>query len=232
MRIYIEGGITLKKLRKYFVAVPTLLLLLVLFLWFLSKEQNEALLLEPLYLNEAVNSQEAVISNEEIESQVKEEADLIYVDIKGAVFNPNVYALPLGSRLFDVIDRAGGLLPNAATQQLNQSLLLSDQMLIYIYTLEEMQTDQVAEESVGEWPMISGPALEDEALNASKQLININQADAVELMTLPGIGPKKAEAIIQYRTDHGSFASPEELMEVSGIGQKTFEQLSALIRVD
>ena len=69
-------------------------------------------------------------------------------------------------------------------------------------------------------------------MEASNDLVNINQATEVELMTLPGIGPKKADAIIQFRTDHGSFESPEAIMEVSGIGQKTYEQLSPYIRVD
>ena len=62
--------------------------------------------------------------------------------------------------------------------------------------------------------------------------VNINTADEKELMTIPGIGPSKAAAIIQYRNDHGNFKSPESLMEVSGIGQKTFEKLEPQITVN
>lgn len=56
--------------------------------------------------------------------------------------------------------------------------------------------------------------------------------DEKELMTIPGVGPSKAAAIVQYRTDHGDFKSPESLMEVSGIGQKTFEKLESQITVN
>ncbi len=221
----------MKNLRNYLLAIPSILLIVVIFLWFQASQPSDALILDPFLLGEIQGGE--VEGGEVYEEEIEEGEEaaskqMIYVDLKGAVRYPNVYSLPIGSRLFDVIELAGGLLPNAATQQLNQSLLLSDQLLIYIYSLEEI-TSEKAEEPLAEYemPIMSSPEME-----ASNDLVNINQATEVELMTLPGIGPKKADAIIQFRTDHGSFESPEAIMEVSGIGQKTYEQLSPYIRVD
>lgn len=221
----------MKNLRNYLIVLPTLLLLLVLFKWYQSNQSSNALMLDPVFLSETVSSQEEVASEVDSEAEEAVGTQMIYVDLKGAIRYPNVYAIPLGSRLFDVIEMAGGLLPDAATQHLNQSLLLSDQSLIYIYSLEEVAAYQIEEVDLSERPLIiqAQPSETDELSNG---LVNINQATLVELMTLPGIGPKKAEAILQYRSEHGSFASPEALMEVSGIGQKTYEQLATLIMVD
>lgn len=216
----------MKNLRNYLFAIPSILLIVVIFLWFQASQPSDALILEPFLLGETEGGE--IYEEETVEEEEAASKQMIYVDLKGAVRYPNVYSLPMGSRLFDVIELAGGLLPNAATQQLNQSLLLSDQLLIYIYSLEEMASEKAEEPLVEhEMPVMSSPEME-----ASNDLVNINQATEVELMTLPGIGPKKADAIIQFRTDHGSFESPEAIMEVSGIGQKTYEQLSPYIRVD
>lgn len=167
----------------------------------------------------------------ELESEDSESQAVIYVDIKGAVLYPNVYALPVGSRLFDAILLAGGLLPHAATQTLNQAQLLADQTLIYIYSLDELEQVQ-AEEGDALAPMVTLPDNESPVAASDEVGLNINSASVTELQTLPGIGPKKAEAIIQHRELNGSFATIEAIMEVSGIGDKTFEQLMPLIRVE
>lgn len=67
--------------------------------------------------------------------------------------------------------------------------------------------------------------------SSDERKVNINTADESELTTLPGIGPSKAASIVQYRTDHGPFQTTESLMEVSGIGQKTFEKLEPFISI-
>lgn len=167
-------------------------------------------------------------SNEE---PLEAENVIIYVDIKGAVVYPNVYALPSGSRLFDAIEMAGGLLPNAATASLNQAQLLSDQLLVYIYSLEELETEQFGE--VREFPPTLVSPIETAAgVEEETLLVNLNTATTDELQTLPGIGPKKADAIILYREQNGSFSNIESLIEVKGIGVKIFEQLAPLIRVE
>lgn len=219
----------MKNIRPYLIAVPSILCFFVLFLWYQSSKVTEELFLEPVLLTGQMAEGELDLESEESIESVDVESQMIYVDIKGAVLYPNVYALPLGSRLFDVIEMAGGLLPTAATQTLNQSLLLTDQLLIYIYSLDEMES---AQSQLGELPLLSGPEVTEATNDSGKQTININQANAAELMTLPGIGPQKAEAILQYRQEYGSFETIEAIMKVSGIGKKTYEQLSLLIAVD
>lgn len=153
----------MKNIRPYLIAVPSILCFFVLFLWYQSSKVTEELFLEPVLLTGQMAEGELDLESEESIESVDVESQMIYVDIKGAVLYPNVYALPLGSRLFDVIEMAGGLLPTAATQTLNQSLLLTDQLLIYIYSLDEMES---AQSQLGELPLLSGPEVT-EATNDS-----------------------------------------------------------------
>lgn len=148
--------------------------------------------------------------------QESEEQELIYwvVDVKGAVAKPGIYEVAKNMRVQDAVDLAGGLLPNAETRQLNFAQHLADQMLIYVPV-------------EGEESEIHPPL--DSASEADTGKININTADEQELLALPGIGEKKASQIVSYRTENGSFATVEDLMEVSGIGQKTFDALKELI---
>lgn len=206
-----------------------LVLLVAMFLWFQSTQSVSNQILEPLLItsDESESSLLGVGVKESIEEPEVHEIEIIYVDLKGAVAKPGVYALPLGSRLFDVIEMAGGLLPDAATQSLNQALLLNDQMLIYIFTHEEYAAEE--EENM---KLLSIVEEDSGLLSQQAQLVNINTANASELENLPGIGPKKASAILQFRQENGSFKGIEGLLEVSGIGQKTFDQLAPFITVD
>ena len=206
-----------------------LVLLVAMFLWFQSTQSVSNQILEPLLItsDESESSLLGVGVKELIEEPEVHEIEIIYVDLKGAVAKPGVYALPLGSRLFDVIEMAGGLLPDAATQSLNQALLLNDQMLIYIFTHEEYAAEE--EENM---KLLSIVEEDSGLLSQQAQLVNINTANASELENLPGIGPKKASAILQFRQENGSFKGIEGLLEVSGIGQKTFDQLAPFITVD
>ncbi|MCG7345073.1 helix-hairpin-helix domain-containing protein [Sporosarcina sp. ACRSL] len=144
----------------------------------------------------------------------------IMVDIQGAVKYPGVYSLIEGDRLIDAIHAAGGYLPEADTRMLNHAMKLPDEFFIYI-PREGEEIDLSSSSNIVQPESGSG------AIDDGK--VNINLADAQQLMTIPGIGPSKAAAIIQYREEHGPFASPEAIMEVSGIGQKTFEKLESFI---
>lgn len=171
---------------------------------------------------EFVSVESAVSTDsEEDRKEAESEATQIYVDIKGAVHSPNVYIMPEGSRLFELIEQAGGFTDDAELSSVNQAQLLSDQMMVYIYTKEEWESaSQVAMHSPAEI-----------TLNEQSKLINLNTATASELQELPGIGASKADAIIAYRMENGSFQNIEELQQVSGIGNKTFERLAPLITV-
>ncbi len=135
----------------------------------------------------------------------------IYVDIDGAVNKPGVYELHDGGRVNDAINMAGGLLDNAYTKNLNKAKKLIDGEKIYIISEEE--------------------ALIEEELNESSKLINLNTASINDLMSLPGIGEVYAQRIIDYRTEK-KFEQIDEIKNISGIGEKTFDKIKDLITVN
>lgn len=144
-----------------------------------------------------------------------------YVDIDGAVQTPGVYRLTLSSRISDAIDAAGGLSPDADVSSVNRASKVVDGQKIHI--------PREGEASV---PASDGtPALESPGSGSTSGLVNINSADLSELETLPGVGPSTAQAIVDERTQNGPFSSPDDLMRVSGIGEKKFEKLKGKICV-
>jgi len=156
------------------------------------------------------------------------EPSVIFVDVGGAVRVSGLFALPAGSRVADAIEAAGGLTEDAEVKYINRAFLLSDGDKLYIPTVSEVSggtapptAGQVSESAY------SGTAQE----NAGAALININTAGSEELQKLSGVGPVTAQKIIDYRTKKGSFSKIEDLMNVSGIGSKTFEKLRDLITV-
>lgn len=139
----------------------------------------------------------------------------LMVDVAGAVKEPGVYELPVGSRLQDAIQLAGGLLPDADSTAVNMAEKVIDGQKVIIPQIGE----KVATRS--ESPATTSPTI--------SQPLNINTASQTELESLPGIGPAKASAIIEYRTTNGPFASLEDLLEVSGIGEKICADIKELI---
>lgn len=157
------------------------------------------------------------------------ENTVIYVDVTGAVKAPGVYTLPAGSRVFEAIALAGGAREDASLENLNQAGILQDGQQIRVYTEEEAA--QMAQQ--GSLPSLPGAetaAGQEEGQEASK--VNINTAGKEELMTLTGIGETRAEAILAYRQETGGFQAPEDLMQVEGIKEKTFEKLKDQITVN
>ncbi|WKA60068.1 helix-hairpin-helix domain-containing protein [Planococcus shenhongbingii] len=145
---------------------------------------------------------------------------ILMVDIKGQVEKPGVYELPPDSRMKDAIDAAGGFLGTAEPKAINLAMKVQDEMVIYV--------PAVGEEAV--LPAIQPSAAA--SAGAAEALVNLNTAADVDLMTLPGIGPSKAAAIIAYRTETGNFQKVEDLTNVTGIGDKTFEKLKDSITVN
>lgn len=146
----------------------------------------------------------------------------IYVDINGAVNEPSVIVLTEGSRVFEAIEAAGGLTEEANLTNINRAEILEDGTYLYIPTNREMEMQEVA--------TASGNS-ENGALAGTQSKININTADSNTLQQLNGVGPSTAEKIIDYRTNTGKFKKVEDLKNVSGIGEKTFEKLSPHIKV-
>ena len=158
---------------------------------------------------------------------------ICYVHVCGAVKAPGVYGLTADSRLFEAIQMAGGLTEEAAGEALNQAQLVEDGSRIYVPTKEEAKAGmenggtfaQNAEN--GKTEGADGTA----AGNPADDRVNINTAAKDELMTLPGIGEAKAEAVIRYREEHGGFQKIEDLMEVEGIKEGVFQKVKDQIKV-
>ena len=163
-------------------------------------------------------------------ASLEAENDQIVVDIKGTVKNPGVYRLPLGTRVGDLLDQAI-LLEDADTTSINLARKLEDEEVIIVPTLTESAGTENAAASGTTEPASEGSSAVTNA-GALSQKVNINTANEALLDTLPGIGPAKASSIINYRLEHGSFSSIEEIMNVSGIGETTFEKMKELITVD
>jgi len=135
----------------------------------------------------------------------------IVVDIDGAVANPGIIELAAGSRVYEAIGKAGGLSKNADTSSINQAAVLYDGDKIFVPSMNN---------SVGTAP------------GTAKRRININMADAENLQKINGVGPTTAAKIIEYRQTNGRFKKLEDIMNVSGIGEKTFAKLKDQISLN
>ena len=170
-----------------------------------------------------------LIFNEQDKS--KEIIDNISVDIKGAVKSPGRYEIEYDARVQDLIKKAGGLRFDASTKYINLAKKLEDEMVVVIYTNEEINDlDKDLMITYCNCPEISNDGCVVEEEN-NKEKININLATLEELMTLTGIGETKAKAIIEYRTTNGNFTKTEDIMNVKGIGESTYNKIKNLITV-
>ena len=176
----------------------------------------------------------------------EEEEEVYYqVDIKGEVINPGIYTVKEGSRVIDVIRLAGDLTEVADTSVLNLSKKVKDEMVIIVYSYDEVVnfTATKEKEEIEQEACLSQNGIQNDACikdstddtSSSSVVISgkvsLNTATLDELMTLPGIGESKAQAIIKYREEVGAFQNIEELKEVSGIGDAIFDQIKENITI-
>lgn len=191
---------------------------------------------------------DTVINSDDNDSKKEESIDnkILKVDIKGQVVNPGVYELSDSSRVIDVINMAGGLTDIANTSLINLSKKIEDQMVIIIYSDDEVINSNIKEietvfkvvEKECVCPVIKNDGCIntelDNGVNAGGNVIsgkiNINTASLEELMTLTGVGESKAKSIIEYR-ENNKFTSIEDIMNVSGIGESAFEKIKEYITV-
>ncbi|MCI0396616.1 MAG: helix-hairpin-helix domain-containing protein [Chloroflexi bacterium] len=141
------------------------------------------------------------------------------VYISGEVAAPAVYQLPAGSIIQDAVNAAGGFTTRADPVAVNLAQPLADGM--HVHVPSEGQAASV--------PVVSDPAA---SVQPAGGLVNINTATLEELDTLPGVGPSTAENIIEYRQANGPFATPDDIMDVPGIGEGKFEDIKDLITVE
>lgn len=212
-------------------------ILLVLFLLFFQgnapamseeKDQDEDILLEISKDFEEETSEKEIQegSLEGVETGHPSAPELIFIDIKGAVKYPNIYEMTSGQRLYDVVEKAGGFDEHADQNQVNLAQMLHDEMVIYI----PMKGEDVPEHLA--LSPINPPAESEGSTGQQNQKININTADANGLTALNGIGEKKAQMIVDYREEQGPFLTIEDIKNVSGIGEKSYENLKDAISVD
>jgi len=191
---------------KISIAIFLIIVLIIIgqFVYFYQEEP-------PTFNETTIPTISAVDANQTgIEQNVANEE--IVVDIKGAVINPGVYTMPAYSRIDDVIKKAGGATTDADLNQINRAQKVYDEMQIYIPK--------------------QGEQLQQVLLDLNNGKISINQADETELMKLDGIGPTKAKAIIDYRSKNGSFKQIEEIINVPGIGESTYQQIKDEITIN
>ena len=166
------------------------------------------------------------------EAENQKQPSEIVVHVAGEVKNPGVYRLPQGSRVIDAINLAGST-EDSALDSLNLAALLEDGKQITVMSIKALKQQQAGQTLSPTAAQSSGAAVNAAVYSGgSSGLININLAGPAQLDELPGIGPSYAQRIIDYRTQNGPFAAVEDIMNVSGIGEKRFEQIKSQICVN
>ena len=172
--------------------------------------------------------EKVMVTNAVNTTRVEETTTMIpqncYVDIKGEVLHPGVYEFSCESRMQEVIKKAGGFTEEADETKINLAQKISDQMQIIVPNLHSKQEGGVTEGNSEKGNMSNTTPS-----NSKQGTVNINTATLEELQTIKGIGKKKAEAILQYRKEHGAFRTKEDLLQVKGIGKKVLEAIESQV---
>lgn len=200
---------------------------------------------------EKINQVEIKVKEVEVEKTIE---DKIKVDIKGYIEVPGVYEMDNDSRIIDVINKAGGLKEEANTEYINLSKRVNDEMIIIIYSNNEVEkykeTEKeivyieyecvcpdnkndacINEEDTVNTNGVKTEKIEETSSEKKDELISINTGTLDELMTLSGIGESKAQSIIEYREKNGKFEKLEDIMNVSGIGESAYSKIKDYIKL-
>lgn len=136
----------------------------------------------------------------------------VTVHVSGAVRRPGVFRLSAGARVVEAVEAAGGVTPTAAVGAVNLAAEVTDGQQIVVPDLVDGVASRVD-------------------TGVADGVVVVNQATAAELESLPGVGPVLAGRIISHRDEHGPFESPEDLLDVAGIGEATLARLRPLVRI-
>ncbi|BDR59272.1 helix-hairpin-helix domain-containing protein [Xylocopilactobacillus apicola] len=197
-----------KVLKKYYLALIAVVLVLVVGLGFL--------LMRP---SKSSSKNDQLFESKSEKSSEKKSSGEQFVEIKGAVVKPGIYPIGKNTRLAEILKKAGGATPEADLKTVNLAKVARDQDSFYIPQKGEAPVAQT--ETAGSSP----------ETGQEKERINLNTADLAELQKINGVGAKKAEKIIEYREANGGFRNIEDLKNIGGIGDKTFEALEDQITV-
>lgn len=198
----------------------------------------KSMLVKASSIEETLNSEIEIAEEQESKEKTedkKEESITKYVkvDIKGEVNKPGVYTLEEKSRVVDVINKSGGLTKKADTSTVNLAKIVTDEMVIIIYSKEEIENLKKESSSNNKIPPCLCPIIENDANikenepkdeTNEEEKINLNTASIEKLKEVPGLGQTKAEAIIKYRQEYG-FKQIEDLLNIDGIGNTTYEKI-------
>lgn len=209
-----------------------ILLLVVAFTIYWGKTKNESS--DSITINPPLESAE----DEKEQSKAKDVSEndkFIYIDVTGAVKKPSVVKILDGSRVFEAIELAGGITSDGESKFLNLAAKLTDGTQVYVPTKQEVSEQETANTKgignhaetsyIGSSSNPTSSSYNNKDNTSNSGLVNINTADSTELQKLTGVGPSTAEKIISYRNNFGKFEKIEDLKNVSGIGDKTFEKL-------
>jgi len=215
-----KGGKIMRKINNEQIVMLVLSLLVGLSVGYLVFSGNGTENFVKSFIEEpGAKSEENIIvneSNEKIKQQQEETVKEIKVYITGSVKNPGVYNMKEGDRIIDIFQKAGGKATGANLEQINMASYIKDGEKIYIPNLSE-RTDNLVSNTSNNYN--------------SDSKININFASKDELEKLSGIGPSKATAIIKYRSDNGKFNTIKELINVTGIGPATLNNIKDEVSV-
>ena len=211
--------VIIEKIKEYKIIVICTGLGLLVGGFFLLKPASQTSVKETNLQAEVAAVSKDSSTEKEVTKEEPLEQDLITVDVKGAVKAPGIYDLPVGSRVNDAVQKAGGLTEQADGKSLNLAQKISDEALVYVPTKGEESASQQAG---------SGTA----SSTSKEKKVNLNKASLEELKQVKGLGGKRAQDIIDHREANGKFKSIDELKKVSGIGAKTIEKLKDYVTVD
>ncbi len=203
----------MRKYQNYLIISGIFIIIILTFVSYIYMDDNQNV----YYASEITTSEDIVTD--------------FYVDIKGAVANPGVYQFSSGDRITQAIEKAGGLTKNGNTSNINLSQKLYSEMVVYIYTNNEIKNGAKTincNTSCDCATIEVNNCYVEENINDK---ININTANLDQLLKLNGIGQSKALAIIKYREENGDFLVIEDLTNVSGIGLAIYEKLKDQIIV-
>ncbi len=227
-----------------FTIILITLLTYLLYFNFNKRNKNEEVIKIENKESVELLSIDTSIEDEEIDEIENTDIKKVKVDVKGMVKMPGVYEIDENSRVIDAINISGGLIEGANTSYINLSKKVTDEMIIIVYSNEEIESfkennkEIIYVEKECECPDNINDACisEDKETNINKEestdnLVSINTGTKEELMTLDGIGESKAQAIIDYRLKNGNFLNLEDLMNVSGIGEKAYSKIKDNIKL-
>lgn len=177
------------------------------------------------------------LQNDE-QKEEKIEPENLKVDVKGAVKKPGVYELERGKTIMDALSASGGVTAKGSTTNINLSKRLTDEMVIYVFTKDELKKREAANEvvcqipkcecetvEVKQCPDVNGNDRVGNEKNDSDKKVSINKATIEEFLTLEGIGEAKAKTIVEYREKNGPFEKIEDIQNVNGIGAALYEKI-------